>query len=272
MILRAPILAAFARVVATLLPVALLLAAGCVSRDRHAVVRFDFQRDTLAFTNETQWVYRIEPGTGRQLHERKDPPPQYTLRCFPMARTAKEFALHARFEPMQPALDRDELRRRVREVIGRSARRSESPGRAVVIPGFDGLRSLSAAHGDLLQEELGHAWRSYLQRGNWRMIFPFTRAHQRREAVRLLETVRTRQPAVVHLATFPELTINHAILLFDAREEPGRIRFTAYDPNAPGTPIELTFEHAAGEFRLPATPYFIGGPVSAYEVYRNWRF
>lgn len=274
MILRAPISAAFARLaaVAVLLPGVLLLAAGCAARTASAGQRFEFPRDTLAFTNETEWVYRAEPGTGRQLHEKRVPPPQYTLRCFPMARTAKEFALHARFDPTQPAPDREILRHRIREVIRRSARHPGEASQAVVFPGFDGLRALSAAHGDLLREELGDAWRSYLQRGNWRMVFPFSRTNQRREAGRLLETITTRHPAVVHVATFPQLSINHAILFYDAREENGQIRFTAYDPNSPGGPIELTFDRSAGEFRMPPTPYFIGGRVSVYEVYRNWRF
>ena len=50
------------------------------------------------------------------------------------------------------------------------------------------------------------------------------------------------------------------------------LRFLAYDPNNPGTPLELTFDRQRRRFRLPATAYYIGGDVNAYEVYRSlWR-
>ena len=45
-----------------------------------------------------------------------------------------------------------------------------------------------------------------------------------------------------------------------------------YDPNEPGQPLTLVFDRATGRFTLPATPYFVGGRVDVYEVYRSWLY
>ena len=136
-----------------------------------------------------------------------------------------------------------------------------------MIPGYPDLQSFSAAHEALLKAALAGPWQSYLQRGNWRMIFPFTARHQRRLARRLLASLARGWPPIVHVLRYPELTINHLVLVFDAEETPAEIRFLTYDPNDAAHPVVLTFDRVADTFFYAPTPYFPGGPVKAYEVY-----
>ena len=67
--------------------------------------RFQFDRDTFAFANELVWEYRLDPGAGTMTTFCNDPPPAYTHRCFVMARSARQFWHHARFDPSLPVAD-----------------------------------------------------------------------------------------------------------------------------------------------------------------------
>jgi hypothetical protein len=223
--------------------------------------------DVVAFRNETLWSYARDPVTQQQVHQRREPPPEYTLRCFVLARLAKVFHAHARFDPSLPPVSDDELRTRLRTVLKRDSRTVSSRDACVVFPGFANLYEFSRAKESLLKAEAGGAWQSYFQRGHWRMILPFTRSGQAGEADQLLEAVRANRAPVLHVFTFPSLTVNHAVVLMSAVDSPERIRFRAYDPNVPEEVLELEFDRVARTFRLPATSYFIGGPVNAYEVY-----
>ena len=231
---------------------------------------FDFDRDTFAFANETRWRYEVDSATGRQVATPRVPAPDYTLHCYVLARSAKQFWLHARFEPERPAPDDLTCRELIRAVVSRSAQRTSEPEAKVIVPGYAGLREFSAARETLLKAECGGTWQSYFQRGNWRMVLPFTRRHQEVEAGRLRATVNQGGVAVVHVAHFPQLTINHALLLFGAREAAGAIEFRAYDPNVPEREVPLKFDHATRKFMLPPLHYFVGGRVDAYEIYRGW--
>ena len=84
----------------------------------------------------------------------------------------------------------------------------------------------------------------------------------------------------MHLVRFPQLTINHALLLFAV--EPGETtetadgncewRFQAYDPNQPARPVTLTFSPHQRTFFLPASFYWPGGRVDVIHILRNWWF
>lgn len=251
----------------SLLGLLLLLAAGCAHRGPAGPGPLLFPRDTLAITNETHWVYEIDPVAGTQRSVRRDPPPTYALRCFVLARTVKQFHLHATFDPNGPAPDADEARRLVRKVVSRSPRTASEPEERIRIPGHPGLHGFSAAWPRVFQEECGGAWHSYVQRGHWRMILPFGREGQRREAEALAQGVREGRAPVVHLVDFPRLRMNHAVVFMDVSESDGDFRFTAYDPNSPDQPVTLRFEGRNGRFEMQPVAYFLGGPVSAYEVY-----
>lgn len=259
------------RTLSALLALCALLLAGCASPSPDAPSRpFRFPADTLSFTNGTRWAYRLDPATGAQEHVRRADPPPYTLHCFPMARLAKEFFLHARFDPEGPVPDDAALRRAVREVVSRGPRGPGAGGAPVVVTGYADLWALSAARGEVLRAEAGGVWASYLQRGNWRMVLPFTRRQREREAVRVAGEIRSGRVAVLHLVTFPSLRLNHAVLAFGVRTVADGLEFEAYDPNRPGIPLVIRYREGAAEFRMPPTDYFVGGPVKAYEVYRGW--
>jgi hypothetical protein len=228
---------------------------------------FNHPADTLAFRNETLWTYALDPQTGRQVHQRREVPPEYHLRCFVLARTVKQFHAHACFEPALPPLDEAGFRQRLRSLVARNPRTVSAPGQRVVFPGHVDLHSFSAAWESLCKAELGGAWQSYFQRGHWRMLLPFSQRGKVAEAARLLESVRQNQAPVIHVFTFPALTLNHALVAFAVEETAAELRFRTYDPNLPDAALELVFDRVTREFRLPATKYFIGGAVLAYEVY-----
>jgi hypothetical protein len=255
-----------------MLTLAWLLTTGCATAPRAALERpFDYARDTLAFTNQLAWEYGPD-ADGRWRGKPREPKPDYTLRCFPMARAVKQFHQHARFDPAQPAADEPTCARLARQVLSRSPRTASPPERRVVIPGYEGLREFSAAHEAMLQRECGGVADSYLQRGHWRMVFPFFKSQQAAQAARLAEKLHQGRPAVLHLLRFPETsTINHAVVAFAVREDAAGYEFDLYDPNAPAAPVTLRFDRAARTFELPCSAYFEGGPLHAYEVYhRCW--
>lgn len=249
------------------------LSCGCASpKVLHEPQPFVFHRDTFAFTNETVWEYHIDPATGKTTHAQRQPRPSYSLHCYVLARSARQFFLHARFDVTQPVANEATYRRLIRRVVSLSPRR-ESPEKATItIPGYANLYAFSEAQAALLKTECGGAQQCYLQRGNWRMIFPFTRRHQEHMAERLLEAVRQNAAPVVHAVRFPRLSINHAMVLFAAQQTKTEIQFTAYDPNSPSKPTPLIFNRAQRRFILPPTHYFAGGRVDVYQIYCGWDY
>jgi hypothetical protein len=233
---------------------------------------FVFQQDSFAFANELEWDYHFDPATGKTTHTERQPQPDYTQHCFVLARSARQFFQHARFDPTQPMADTNIYRRLVRAVVSTSPRKTLPEDRRIVIPGYSNLFSFSRAHEALLKAECGGAWQSYWQRGHWRMVFPFSERHQEKIARALAESLHRNCPPVVHVLRFPSRTINHALVLFDVTETERDIRFAAYDPNTPESPACLTFNRHDRRFHLPANRYFIGGRVDVYEVYCAWNY
>ena len=249
--------------------IVLLLAACSHTPAPRSAEPFTFKEDSFAFANELVWEYTVDPNTGKMRHSRRQPPPTYTHHCFVVARSARQFFNHARFEPDQPRREDAYYRRAIREVVNRNPRRVSPPEERVIFPGFHHLREFSALFEADLKAEAGPALQSYFQRGHWRMVFPFTRKHQQRTAESLHDAVRQMEAPVVHLVTFPQLSINHAVLLFASREVPEGYEFQVYDPNHPEQPTQLTFRSHEGRFHFPANDYFKGGPVDVYQVYHS---
>jgi hypothetical protein len=230
---------------------------------------FLFERDTFAFAHELVWQYRFDPATGEMTTFRTNPPPTYFHRCFVMVRSARQFFYHARFEPRLLAVEAQAYRKLIREIVSRSPRQASAESERVAVPGYDGLRSFSQAHGPLLKEECGGPWQSYFVRSHWRMVFPVWARHQERMAQRLAQSLREGGTPVVHLFCFPHVTINHGIVLFGATASEQVIQFEAYDPNIPDHAVQLAYERARRTFSFPPTHYWAGGPVSVNEVYRG---
>lgn len=234
--------------------------------------RFRFLRDSFAFTNETVWSYTTDPATGEQVMRKKSEKPAYSLHCYVVARSALQFFAHARFDPDLPRLPDSDYIPRIRAVVRRPPDQTSPLLKRVVFPGFRSLHDFSQHAEGMLKAHCGGAWQCYLQRGNWRMLLPFTRHHQQHEARRLTARLQAGLPAVIHAGRFPQLTINHALLLFDAQPTPDGCDFATYDPNQPLHPIVLRFEARSRTFFLPRLDYFAGGRVDVYRIYWGWVF
>jgi len=257
----------------TWLPVFLALLCGCATHRNDFVGArpFDFQTDTFAYANELVWEYHFD-ANGKWVHQRREPAPHYTHHCFVVARSARQFFENARFDPSQPLADEATYRKLVKKVVAIDPDHALPDSEKIVLPGYADLRAFSEAQEKVLKTECGGVWESYFQRGHWRMIFPFSRKHQERTAEQLTADLKQNRPPVVHVVRFPQLTINHAMLIFDLKETEKEIRFVTYDPNQPDKPATLTFDRASKTFTLPANNYFPGGRVDVCEIYRSWDY
>jgi hypothetical protein len=232
---------------------------------------FDFQKDTFAYPNALVWDYHFDDH-GKWVHQRHEPEPDYTHHCFVVARSARQFFENARFDPAQPVASEEAYGRLIRRVVSVDPSHPLPEAKKIVIPGYANLRDFSAAQEMILKADCGGAWQSYFQRGHWRMVFPFSRAHQKRTVEQLLADLKENRPPVVHVVRFPQLTINHSVLLFDAKETDKEILFSVYDPNKPDSPKTLTFDRASRTFTFPGNDYWPGGRVDIYEIYRSWDY
>jgi hypothetical protein len=232
---------------------------------------FVFQTDTFAYANELSWEYHFDDH-GKWVSHARQPEPDYTQHCFVVARSARQFFEHARFDPALPVADAAAYRRLIHRVLATTPSHAVADADRIVIPGYANLRAFSQAWEPLLKAECGGAWQSYFQHGNWRMVMPITRHHQEKMAAHLLADLGENHPPIVHIYRFPHTAMNHALVLYAATETEKDIQFAVYDPNNPAQPTVLTFDRATRWFSFPATNYFPGGHVKIYEVYRNWLY
>ncbi len=231
---------------------------------------FDFARDRFAFANELLWEYQVDAATGRTQFQPRVPKPDYALRCFVLARTARQFLYHAHFAPERPAVDAATYRTLIRQVVARNPRKPCATDRQIIIPGYACLRDFSADREALLKAACGGAWQSYVLRSHWRMVLPLSRAHQIQTAAGLVAALTQRRSPIIHLVKFPALTINHGMILFDVTTTSKGQTFAAYDPNQPQAPTTLTFDSQTGIFSLPANAYWAGGALKVIEIFKNW--
>jgi hypothetical protein len=232
--------------------------------------QFEFARDTFAFKNETYWEYHFDTASGKTTFSKREPKPDYAHRCFVLTRAARQFFYHVRFDPDRQAPDDPVCRRLIRQIVARNPRRSCATEKQIVIPGYANLREFSGARAPLLKAECGGAWRSYVLRSHWRMVFPISRPHQARTAAALRAALQQNIPPIIHLVKFPAVTINHSMLVFAAAETAGGVDFQAADPNNAEKPTTLSFDHKTSTFTLPPNHYWAGGELDIIEIYRTW--
>lgn len=226
---------------------------------------FDFATDTFSYSNELSWEYFFD-ANGKWVNQRRDPPPQYSQHCFVISHAAKQFFKHARFDPSKPVADEKTYQRLIHEIVFGGDMRPGSE--KIDVPGYANLNEFSRAQEKVLKAECGGAWRSYFQRGHWRIMLPFTRGHQARTSENLMRALDENGAIVVHVVRFPQLTINHALMLAGYRQKENAVEFLVYDPNAPHEVGALTYDVASRTFFLPSNAYFYGGKVNVYEIYR----
>jgi len=247
---------------------------GCATSARQEAIshhKFNFQRDTFAFANELVWEYHYD-SNGKWVSNRRNPPAHYSQHCFVLARSTRQFFLNGRFDASLPKTDEKTYRSLIREITASNPRHPLPENRKIVIPGYADLREFSEAHEYLLKDNCGGAWQSYFQRGHWRMILPFTRHQQAGVVESLTQHLNRGDLLVVHVVRFPQLTINHAVVLFDFQATSDQITFKIYDPNHPSEPGTLIFDRRSRTFQMPANDYFPGGRVDVYEVYWKWDY
>jgi hypothetical protein len=232
--------------------------------------RFDPERDAFVFPNELVWEYHFDQETGSTRFARREPRPRYAHHCFVLVRAARQFFYHARFDPAAEPADDLTYRRLIRAVLARHPRRPSRPEQRVVIPGYAGLRDLSAAREPVVKAACGGAWRSYVQHSHWRMFVPVSREHQHRTAGELLEATEDHNAPLVHLLRWPSLAINHGLVVFEGARTQAGARFLAYDPNDPERPARLTYDRERRAFSLPANRYWRGGELNVFEIFRRW--
>ena len=248
----------------------LLLLAGCATGPRPVSPRpFSFAHDTFAYPNELVWDY-YHDANGKWTASKREPKPDYSHRCFVVARTARQFFYAASFNTNLPAADDKTYLRLIRKVVAANAKKLRAAEDRIVIPGYPDLRTFSAVYEEMLKAECGGAWQSYFQCGHWRMVFPFSRRHQAATATELVEALKANLVPVVHVARFPSLAINHAVLVIGLSEEADRIEFSIYDPNYPELPGSMTYNRTTRTFSMPPNTYFEGGRVDAYQIYHGF--
>jgi hypothetical protein len=252
---------------------ALFLLSGCATNHSRLVSSrpFEFQRDTFSFTNGLIWVYEYD-ANGKWTTHTRTPRPDYWQHCFVMARAGKQFFINARFDASRPKADEETYRTLIKQVMHSSARRQLPEETKIVFPGYPDLRHFSEENESLLKAHCGGAWESYFQRGHWHVVIPFTRCSQQRTASELLKDLARNDAPVVHLVRFPQLTINHGVIVFAAKEDTNSIAFSIYDPNHPSAPRTVFYDKAKRTFTFPANDYFPGGRVDVYEIYHGWLY
>jgi hypothetical protein len=231
--------------------------------------------DTFAYANELYWDYDTAVSRATRAASsgaRGGDAELFGQRCALMARAVRQFFYGARFDPDLPRLPDEGYRPLVKRVLATDPRRETPLEEPVVFPGFANLQEFSAHHEEILKEKTGGRWRSYLQRGNWRMITPFSPRQQQRTTESLLQSLADGHPPIVHVINFPDITVNHTLLLHRAEATASEVRFFSYDPNRPRRDVMVRYDREQATFFMQPTAYFAGGSVKVYEIYDGWLY
>jgi hypothetical protein len=245
------------------------VAAITLARGTATTSEFNFDRDTLSFANQTVFEYHEgHPSLRKPSTVRRD---AYKRHCFVLCRTAMQFNKFARFDPRSAPLDDTTLAARVRAVTHREPWADPLPqDQRIVFPGYKDLREMSQARRELVQRSIGHGWPSYFRISNMRMVFQQSATYQKKTHDRLNAALASGQVFVVFLTTYPRLSINHSVLVYERKSfspNPGVERYLVYDPNHSESPRELTWSPHTRSFSYQKDWDFVGGFVRVYQVY-----
>ena len=230
---------------------------------------FRYSSDTFGFANETVWNY-VDGTVKSESPKSQGHKREYTRRCFVMARAAVQFWKFARFEPNAKPLPPEELAARIRKVTERSVWLRPLPyGKKTVFSGYSNLREISAAWPGVFQANIGQGWPIYFRAGNMPIVAPIPDCIEADLNDEIFHDLQMNYPTIVWLYNFPNLNINHTVVVFAGQQNFGRFRYRVYDPNYLDGPEELEYDPGTERFSYQPTFYFKGGAVSARAVYRG---
>lgn len=232
---------------------------------------FRFDCDTFAFQNATVLKYQDGIAFFRPNSQASDPANSYTRRCFVMTRTAMQFRKFARFNPHGAALTDQQLAQRIRAVARRKPwLEALSENQRIVFPGYSNLREISNAHTQLFEDNIGSGFTSYFRPSNIRMVFLESKGYQEKTHHNLVAALARGDTFVAFLTTYPKMSINHAVLIYDRKESRSADElehYLVYDPNHAEAPRELTWSPGERAFAYQKDIDFIGGFVRVYQAF-----
>lgn len=246
------------------------LLGACAHRlpDAPSARTFRYSTDRLAYANETVWRYENGKVAEVKAKDSKEGDQPYATHCFVVTRSVLQFWKFARFEPRSPKLSDEALAARVRKLAAIEVWKEPFPtARRVVFPGYANLHELSGDKPLLLQNNLGAGWPIFVRPGNTSMVFPPSRAHQERTFHELKQSLALHYPVIVWMVTFPDMGMNHSVLVYDLQEGKNKTVFTVYDPNDVKRPKKLEYNPVTRTFLFQPTFYFPGGPVDVRTIY-----
>jgi hypothetical protein len=219
---------------------------------------FALERDTFAFPN---LVRALNP----------DRPVEFANYCIIMVRAAGQFFRFARFAPDLPRVSDAEYDRLVRAVLDQPAWDAPWPvERRVVFPGYPDLRAFSLDREPLIKTAFGSQWSSMFHVRNWRVAFAQSTDHQTRLASELAGEIDRGLPVPLMITSFPEPDyLNHVVLVYDYHQSRSALEFAAYDPNDPGSPLDVHFDPASGAFWVGPLPYGPPGRIRAFRIFTS---
>lgn len=166
---------------------------------------FDFATDTLA-----------EPVAQPAPQEEQESLADPALRGHVDAHVARQFFLHARFEPTQRPPGTAARIALVRQVIKRDADEPSREDQRVVIPGYANLRELSRLQGHLLRAESWLVCRCENRASLLRKAFGGSSVNEAAVA-EISAAVTANRPALVRLYRHHALRYNRSLLVFGAQ-------------------------------------------------------
>src|SRR5207244_12396410 len=137
---------------------------GCVTTQQTDVAtlrKFDFQKDTFAYSNDLLWEYYFN-AHGKWVSRRRQPRPDYTHHCFVVARTTRQFFFNARFDPGQSIADEDTYWHLIRQVAGSNSCKPASGERSYIVPCYSDLRSFRRATYKMFKRYCCGSWSRWL--------------------------------------------------------------------------------------------------------------
>jgi hypothetical protein len=237
----------------------------------HAIAAdFRYDRDTFAFANAT--VFKYYKGIAFLRAGSPNDRNLYTRRCFVMTRAAAQFHKFARFDERNAPLDDRALAGRIRAVMRRAPwRKALAESQRIVFPGYANLREMSKARRQVVQNNIGLGWPTYIRLGNFRMFYRHDVNYQEKTHMNLDAALARGDLFIGYLSTYPSLAINHSILVYARKSASSEDeRYIAYDPNHPEAPRQLIWSPRKHAFSYQKDSDFIGGFVRIYQIYGKW--